>query len=365
MIASLAFNLTFYTLASTVRYYTGEGPPRPLVVRTFVGCIPALPKGLLLDNGTPPTSSSNFGATQSFPLLDSVVSGVIDKSYVQGYISMKQPGNHPSQLSQDITTVFTCDFDSVQHCTRFTRDLGWGALVLTLGLGILSYGAKSVGIPGADPLLFLSFIPLLSVFVFGVSPFCAPMLSTCFVDEIVNLLNYLLPVSLTWPDLLQHYPGCASGAAPPNDPTLAWRANSAACFRPCTGWPFAFEDPRDSVAWLSLRLGLPELPTTPDALGAWIGQWIPAPLYGPVLGVVPSWVFLGDRYDTKRPYLTWTDMRDAQDVCFALTGFNLVLLALAFVGVGIIILAALMLPALLAQFAVGMLVSVLVYTHSA
>ena len=358
--ASIAFNLTIYIAGSTIAYYTGNGPPRPPVARTFADCVPKLPYKAFLSG----SNSSSSQATQQFQLLDTAVSGFIDRGYLLGYISAKQPGNRPSQLSQDITTVLSCDFDSVQHCTRFTRDLGWGALILTLGLGCASYIARSIGVPGADPLLFLSFLPLLSVFVFGVSPFCTPMISTCLFDELVNLLTYLFPVTLTWPDMLQYYPGCASGATPPNDPSLAWRANSAACFRSCSDWPFGFRDPRDNVAWVSLRLGLPELPTSPDALGAWLGQWIPAAVYGPVLSVVPDWMFLWDRYDTQRPYLTWADMRDAQDVCFGLTAFNLLLLVLAIIGAAILAAALVMLPALLAQFAVGMFVSVLVFTHS-
>lgn len=369
LLASILFNYTLFTAKSTLAYYTGGEYPHPPVERTFKGCLPRLPDGLLASTRNLSSSTSanpGFVSTQLIPGLNGLASTALglDTDYLLAYMSMQQPGNRPSQLSQDITIVFTCDFNSVQHCTHFRRDLGWGALIVTLGLGIVSYMAKTVGVPYADPLLFLTFIPLVSVFVFGVSPFCAPMVSTCFVDELHNLATYLLPSSLSWPDMLQYYPDCINGAPAPSVAD-AWRARTAACFRPCTDWPFSFHDPRDSVAWLTLRLGLPELPTTTDALAGHLRAWgIPPELIAPMFAVLPeSLLFMGDRYDAKRPYLTWADMRDAQDTCFGLTIFQLVLLVVGIVGLGLVLIAALVLPLLIAQFAVTLLVSVFVFVH--
>lgn len=326
LVASLLFNYTLVTSKSTVAYYTGQGaPPRPNISRTFLDSLPALPA---LRNAT--LVSERMARTSGLlPWLTAFV----DRSRLMTYVSRQ--GSESSQLSKDVALIFTCDFDAVQHCTGFTRDLAWGALIVTLALGFLSYVAKSVGVPFADPLLFLSFLPLVSVFVFGVSPFCAPLVPTCLTDELLHLFEYFLPSSIAVPDALRVSPACV---------------DSPECFRSCTAAPFAFKTALDNVAWLSLRWGV----TIPDIV--WPVEWVDA------VGV-DRFAF-GEVYATKTAYLGWADMQLAQDICCALTLFNLLPFVLGAVVTVLVVGYAAVLGACVAEIALALVLDALVYTHT-
>ena len=374
LVATIVFNLTYLTMVSTVNYYTGNGPRRPDIQRTFFECLPQLPSA---SNFSVPSKNRTIAiATNYTPtvandaarLLKNVFAPLIDRDRILGYISRHD--GQPSQLTEDLETVVLCDFDSIQHCTRFGRDLGWGAVVVFLGMGIVSFVARRLGIPGLDPILFMGYVPMVSVFVFGVSPLCWPMVCTCFVDEVVHLTTYLLPVALEWPAMLQYWPGCLNGTAAP-DRSLAWRTSSAACFRPCTDWPFSYNDARDNVAWLTVRTNGPRLPaSTADALAplrdafpsllpiltppTFISDWVDANLFTPMQA----------RYSTKQAYIGWGDMTSAQDTCCLLTGFNLVLLGAALFCLAMVVSFLLMLPALILYSMYQFLVSIFVYIHT-
>ena len=190
------------------------------------------------------------------------------------------------------------------------------------------------------------------------------MMCTCFVDELVHLSAYLLPVAIQWPAMLQYWPGCLNGTAAP-DPALAWRASSAACFRPCTDWPFAFYDARDNVAWLTLRSGGPRLPESTASLLSPFASFLP-----PVPSFASDWIDanlftpMHARYDAKQAYIGWADMTSAQDTCCFITGFNLVLLGIGLFCAAMVVSFVLLLPVVLLHFLYELLVSLLVYVHT-
>ena len=333
LVASLLFNYTLVTFKSTAAYYTGQGaPPRPNVSRTFTDCLPALPMVSMTWN-----ASSATGRSADFFRW---ATDFIDRGRFVAYVSRQ--GAEPSQLSKDVNLIFTCDFDAVQHCSVFTRDLAWGALIVTLALGGLSYVARAVGVPLVDPLLFLAFLPLVSVFVFGVSPLCAPLVPTCLLDEILHLLEYFLPSSIAVPSALRVSPTCT---------------DSPACFRSCAAAPFAFASALDNVAWISLRAGLsiPDIPW-PAVVSEWIGVGLDA------LGV-DRFAF-AEVYAAKAAYLDWADMQLAQDICCALTLFNLLPFVLGAVVAVLLIGYAAVLGTCVAEIALALVLDALLYTHT-
>ncbi len=381
LVATIVFNLTYLTMVSTVNYYTGEGPRRPEIQRSFFECLPRLPSAsnfssssssssAAVNMNTASTGNTSTRIVANMPFMandvtrfvEAVFAPIIDRDHILGYIS--RDGANPSQLTKDLEAFVLCDFDSVQHCTRFGRDLGWGAVVVLLGMGIVSLVARKLGIPGMDPILFAGYLPMVSVFVFGVSPLCWPMMCTCFVDELVHLSTYLLPVAIEWPAMLQYWPGCLNGTVAP-DPALAWRASSAACFRPCTDWPFAFVDARDNLAWLTLRAGAPRLPpSTASLLSPFASFLPPAPSFASDWIDANVFIPMHARYDAKQAYIGWADMAGAQDTCCFLTGFNLVLLGVGLFCAAMVLSFVLLLPVLLLHFAYELIVSLLVYTHT-
>jgi hypothetical protein len=362
LIGALLFNLTLQTFVSTVSFYTGSGaPPRPAVYRTFAECMPPLP--FRNQNPIRIASASDIDTSSANAALKSIEAAFLDRDAIQAYLT-RQQGRTESQFSLDVRTFVSCDFDAVQHCTSFTRDLLWGTLILAVACCATSYVARAVfGIPFVEWLAAALFVPLLGVFVFGVSPLCTPMIPTCFLEELTHALEYLLPVSIAWPDQLQHWPGCASGVAA-TDMSVAWRADpgTSACFRSCTSdWPFQFSGAADSAVWIFLRLGIPEIanpiPALPPGILAQIGSFLFFFLDPSSSASLTATV--------KAPYLQWPDMAAAQDVCCALTAFNLIppILSLLILLSFLVTIAA-TLPVLLAEFVISVAAAALAFTHT-
>ena len=333
LVASLLFNYTLFTFKSTAAYYTGhDAPPRPEVSRSFVQCLPVFPKNVSfpLPSGVGPTAAF-------FKWLTSFV----DRDRVLTYLSRPEGGDG-SPFSQDIKLLFTCDFNAVQHCTRFTRDLAWGVVIVVLALGVLSLVLKAVGVPLADPFLFLVFLPFVSVFVFGVSPMCMPLVPTCLTDELLHLAEYFLPSSIAVPSALRVSPTCVE---------------TAGCFRSCTDAPFAFKSALDNVAWISLRVGfaIPDI-EWPAAVSEWVTAGVNA------LGM-DAFAF-GDVYRTKRAYLDWDDMQLAQDICCGLTLFNLLPFVIGLIVVILLLGCVAALATGAAEIALALVLDAILYTHT-
>lgn len=334
LVASLLFNYTLVTFKSTAAYYTGQGaPPRPIVSRTFASCLPVLPEAVNLS-----LSVLGVGPTATF---FEWLTSFVDRGRFMAYVS-RGNGDKGSPLSRDVTLLFTCDFDAVQHCTRFTRDLAWGMVMVVLALGVSSFVFKAVGVPLSDPFLVLAFVPLVSVFVFGVSPLCVPLVPTCLAEEILHLFEFFLPSSIAVPNALRVSPSCVGGAA---------------CFRSCTDAPFGFKSALDNLAWLSLRIGatIPDIPW-PAAVSEWIGAGISA------VGV-DAFAF-ADVYHTKTAYLGWDDMQLAQDICCALTLFNLLPLVLGAVVAVLLFGYVAVLATGVAEIALALVLDAILYTHT-
>jgi len=349
--ASIAFNLSFKMLESTVRYYTKTGPPRPVVVRTFQGALPALSAW----NGSAPKSESELvGGFKG--LIKSWVG--VDFTAIKTYTTSPDGGTTPSPFSEDLSDLIRCDFEKVQHCTGHRRSLFWGGVVVAIYFAILSFLFKLLNVPMIDPLLMMAYVPVVTLYVFGISFMCVPMIPTCFLAEVLDLAETLLPISYQWPNELQHYPGCIDGAPQPYG-ALA-RPGTVQCLRECTEWPFEYLTWEDNVAWIQCDLGYCD----PYYVETFYKPWaavlpIPQPYYG--------WLQM-DRYvlaiNTKRAYLQIDDKRTAQRMCALFTVFNVVPVLLAFVVIAIVLLAAAALTVALANSLTGLILALVSFIHS-
>ena len=357
LVAQLGFNYTLYTFQSTVTFYTGQGPPGPAVARTFLGCWPVFPFVVIRAGALPTFNTTAAIAGYSVAsVLDTFLQYTIDRNGLMGYVS-RSPDGGPSPLSQDVTTIYRCDFNAVQHCTNFRRDLGWGAVVVLLLMGGVSVGARSAGIPGVDVVLFFLYPWCVVLYVFGVSPLCLPMLPTCLMDEVLRLVRFLFPVSISWPESLQAWPGCAGGAPSPTGHTQVGLvvAGTASCFRSCTQFPFEFGSWIDNTAWILLRFGLTQSYLSSLYPSSALDGWVP-----------PAWLetpwALSLR--VKAPYLAWPDMVWGQDLCCLLTLFNFLTLMVGVILLAIAFSLFIALVITLGNIVISFFIAVLVYTHT-
>jgi hypothetical protein len=351
--ASIAYNITFYAMQSTIAFYTKTGPARPAINRTLAEALPQLPKAWT----TLPTPPDEMQVVSFFRSRLNALLG-IDLSVIKHYTSSSY--NTPSQLSQDLSSLINCDFVAVQHCTKQRRSLWWGAILVAVAFLVLSLVARFAGLPFVDYALLVAYVPFTLWYVFGYSMTCLPLVPTCIADELLDVLQKLLPVSLAWPTQLQRWPGCLDGTQNPSFPSIA--PASKDCFVSCTSPPFSFRTWEDSAAWLLCEVGL----CSSDLV---TNTWQPA--VDRLAPSLPSWLVdavhldrLADALARKQPFLAWDDMRNAQTICFVFTLFNLVPFVLGAVLVLVTAFAAAALALALVQFLVNCLLIVFVFAHS-
>ena len=355
---SLTWNITYLTMQSTISYYTKTGPQRPAVARTFKDALPRL-------DGIAET------ARAFEPSLVTLVKNTfkslfgLDTSVIKRYTTSSK--GQPSQLSEDVMDLIRCDFDKVQHCTGHRRSLLWGGVIIALTLGIASVLLRTMAIPMADVFLGLAFVPLTLWFVFGYSATCFPMVPTCALAEIKDLVEIFLPTSIQWPSQLQHWPGCTNGSVPL---TLSGAVDyalmagvtpaTAQCFRDCTDWPFNFRTWEDNVQWIACELG-------------YCGADLITESYQPIVELLPLPSFIYetihmDRYveaaKIKPNYMRWDDMKLSQRICCGFTVFNIVPVVLLSVVILVGALATVALLFALVQTAVNTLVALLTFIHT-
>ncbi|EKX32200.1 hypothetical protein GUITHDRAFT_121622 [Guillardia theta CCMP2712] len=133
-----------------------------------------------------------------------------------------------------------CDRSAVMLCSKHKYTL----LVSGIVVGILLAGTTAVitafQIPYVSTFLWGTYPVITSYYAFGVSPFCAPMIPTCFIQDFVDIANVFFPSSFRFPDSLQTSPGCL------NDPAVV---NREACIIPCSDAPFEFNTWESEIAW--------------------------------------------------------------------------------------------------------------------
>ena len=353
LVAELTLNYTFETAKSTVAYYAKSGPQRQVLPKTLWGSFPHVPLS------TKPA--------KALPWFLSFITYVTDLSVIRHYLSSSN--SQPSPFSQDIKRFFSCDFEHVQHCNGQYRTLGWGASVVMLTFVATSVIFRSLGFTAIDTLLIIVYIPSVLFYTYSYSPFCAPLIITCFGDDAIAIIEWFLPVAWHWPDAMQRWPGCSNGTEPRNADgsinmalKLAYTTNSSECLIPCNEWPFNFVYWQDNAAWLMCDLGY----CNPDY--EWIKAWNTAHTFLTVY--VPSYIsdFLSsqkliDAIRAKEPMLMIEDMRTAQQICFTLSFIQFLPIVLAAAIVVIIATALISLVVYTVQFIVNFLLSLLIFIH--
>jgi hypothetical protein len=318
--AEIAYDLTSEVLLSTFQYYDKSGPTRPQLEQTFKEALPQMPPWLKREKLNEPYLVEQF---KNF--LRTFLS--IDVDVVQDYTSSPDFGKTPSQLSRDLTALLECDFVKVQHCTGHRRSLLWGGIIIALFFIFLSLLAKFLYIPMIDYFLFVAFVPMVMYYVYDYSLFCTPMLPTCFMEEILQMVKYFLPVSYKFPVALQYWDECVEGKT--GNLNLSITPGTAECFRNCLEYPFHFETWEDNVAWLQCDLGFCTSSFVDTVYRPFLNNY-------PIPGEIMQFIDL-KRYShaiqQKGIYLTIGDQREAHSACCIFTIFNVVPVVLAAVAI--------------------------------
>lgn len=138
-------------------------------------------------------------------------------------------------MGKSLKSLMTCDFENILHCQKKRAHPLVGALAVVI---ILASIYMSTGSIASFALGGIS-IPLMILwYVYAYSPTCVPMIPECAVQDMLYILEWMVPLRLDWPAALQKIPGCA----------LNETISRQDCFIPCGGQPFRYrgESPSSS-----------------------------------------------------------------------------------------------------------------------
>lgn len=314
-VVSTAINVVKNGLDATIQYYKHPVPePLPL-------SWPPLP--FRLKTASLPASAIDVSSIESFAdstkeVLSNLTDVWLDEEAVRSFL-MDAP------YMTIIKRLIQCNFTRIQTCED-RKSLFWSLVQTLLFVVVLTVLIRSLQIPYAETVIFIGAVPIFLYITYGYSPTCAPLIPTCLLKDTLDLLEWLLPESIAWPDGLTTEPGCTS----------------AACLRSCTKDPVVgFANYNDHIAWIMCE-------ANPDqAISSAIGMAVDSPIR---LAIMRKCVDAG--------------MRTAHRICFAITLVNSVPLLV------IAVLALWALPSVLAfavamvQFVLSTAFAFIIFVHS-
>jgi hypothetical protein len=274
---STALSVVRNGLDSTIRFYQSPTPePTPVswpslpIHANVTISLPGFPKNLDLGSVTIKTITE-----AAEEIMSNITDQILDKRQISSMLI-------DAPYLQTIKGLIRCNFTRIQTCEDrhplFASAVQ--ALAVLVVMGILG---RVLEIPYVDALLVVAFVPLFMYITYGYSLTCAPLIPTCLLRDLFDIIDYILPEKIEWPEELVDFAGC----------------KSAHCMRSCvTDTTVGFRAWQDHLAWLMCEVD--EGWSVDQALG------------------FPS----GDpfRLAILRKCTVQTDsMRGAQRICFAVT----------------------------------------------
>jgi hypothetical protein len=226
--ATVLLQIMYELVSVLTRYYSNSYTPVKRVSKRIVDNLPNLTYSDKLQP-VPPAADSWVAST--YHTIWSV-SG-INPGYVRGFFSDESTTN----LFTMTTTMIKCDFQSVTFCSAHRKDLFASVLILLTLFLILGYFGQIMGVPYVSTVLTLSFVPLLLWYAYGMAFTCTPMLPTCLLEDVVELLESIFPKQVTFPKSLQTSATCLADPA------------QSSCLLRCSEPPMSFVDWRDTLAF--------------------------------------------------------------------------------------------------------------------
>ena len=319
---STALNVVRNGLESTIRFYQDPIPAVSPVVwpslptrKNISIVLPQFPTNLDLSSLT--IKQVTEAAEE---VLSNLTEQLLDKDQISSVLV-------DAPYLQTIKGLIQCNFTRIQTCEG-RRPLFWSAVQSLLVVLLLGMIGRILDIPYIDALLVVAFVPIFMFITYGYSLTCTPMIPTCLLHDLFELVDYLLPDKIEWPEELVDYAGC----------------RSPSCMRSCINDPVVgFKAWQDHLAWIMC-----EIDTT------WsIDQATKYPRGDPFRASI-----------LRKCFISGDSMRSAQRICFAITIVRsapiilLILLALWLIpSAGAIGLAA-------AQFVVNLMFTFVLFVHS-
>jgi len=99
-------------------------------------------------------------------------------------------------------SAFQCDFASIMTCSRRDKDLFMSIIVFIMLYLILRFVCSALAMESLATLFLIGFIPFILWYTYGISIFCLPMLPTCLIDDMISLVYWFLPISVSIPQEL-------------------------------------------------------------------------------------------------------------------------------------------------------------------
>jgi hypothetical protein len=213
--------IAFYTNAFT------RPPPPP---KTLWGNLP---------NFTPPATSAPLPTNSlSHDVVGDIFSAFrswigLDTQRTRGFFSTQKGGTNVFTMS---TSMLRCDFTSMTFCSERRKDLFLSAVLMVILYFIINYASSIMGFPIIATLYIIFSIPILIWYVYGTALTCAPMIPTCLLDDVVEVLDSTFPLKVEVPFHLQVSKDCLD-------------TSTDSCFKSCASPPMLFVDWRDTLAY--------------------------------------------------------------------------------------------------------------------
>ena len=135
------------------------------------------------------------------------------------------------------TSMFQCNFEGLLFCSQHRKDLFATCVLLLLLVVMIAYVSSALAMPFLVTLLLLAgVVPLVLWYSYGMALTCFPMVPTCLMRDVLDLLSWLCPYEMVPPAELLISKDCLGDPA------------RDSCLRQCSAQPMGFEDWRDTFA---------------------------------------------------------------------------------------------------------------------
>jgi hypothetical protein len=225
-VASTTLSVVKHGLEVTIKFYK-EPPtePKPAVWPT----LPVRLQAADWSNVSLPTSFDDLSAVAQTArdTLSTTTSMWLDEDAVRSFLA-------DAPYMATLKRLVQCNFLRVQTCTE-RHSFFWTAVQTLAAIVVLAVLLKAAQVPYTEVILFACAVPVFMYLTYGYSPTCLPLIPTCLLSDLFDLVDWMLPASIQWPDALVTEPGC----------------DSIRCMRSCTDDPLVgFASYNDHAAWI-------------------------------------------------------------------------------------------------------------------
>lgn len=152
------------------------------------------------------------------------------------------------EFINELETFVQCDIDAVQVCSRWRIKLMHSVIIMALSCCVLFVIMNQLQLGFLTIFLAIFFSVGVMFVSYGYSPFCAPMIPICYVEDLIDSLKTIFPKYMVIPTALLH---TENQNCNPNK-----LFHNASCVRDCRAQEFGYSSWEGVYAWTAAELGL-------------------------------------------------------------------------------------------------------------